>query len=186
MSVIYGERVRLRAVEKRDVEKFYEWVNDPEVTEGLALFLPMSMRDEEKWFENLAERPREERPFAIEIRDENDWKLIGNCAFFGFEWPSRSAEVGIMIGKKSVWNHGYGTEVMGMLLRHGFETLNLHRVFLRVYSTNVRAVRAYEKAGFVQEGRLREAVYKHGRYDDVIMMSALHSEWNEKRDKEKS
>ena len=186
MSVIYGERVRLRAVERDDVEKFHEWVNDPDVTEGLALFLPMSMQDEEKWFDNLAVRPLEEKPFGIEIQDGNGWKLIGNCAFFGFEWPARSAEVGIMIGEKSLWNHGYGTEVMGMLLRHGFETLNLNRVFLRVYSTNVRAVRAYEKAGFIQEGRLREAVYKHGKYDDVIMMGALRSRWKEKRDKEKS
>jgi RimJ/RimL family protein N-acetyltransferase len=57
------------------------------------------------------------------------------------------------------------------------ETLNLNRVFLRVYAENVRAKRAYDKAGFVEEGRLREGVYKYGKYDDVIVMSVLRSEW---------
>jgi len=186
MSILYGERLRLRAVERNDVEKFHSWLNDPEVTEGLALFLPMSMRDEEKWFDNLADRPHEEKPFAIETRDQNEWKLIGNCAFFGFDWPARSAEVGIMIGDKSVWNHGYGTEVMQMLLRHGFEALNLNRVFLRVYAGNGRAIRAYEKAGFIREGCLRQAVYRHGKYDDVLLMSILRSEWEPMDNQEKS
>ena len=88
-----------------------------------------------------------------------------------------------MIGDKSVWNKGYGTETMQMLLQHGFETLNLNRLYLRVYSTNPRAIRAYEKADFIMEGTLREAVYKHGKYSDVHIMSVLRSEWESKREK---
>jgi len=63
------------------------------------------------------------------------------------------------------------------LLRHCFDTLNLNRAYLHVYAENLRAKRSYEKAGFVEEGRLREGVYKHGKYDDVIVMSILRSEW---------
>jgi len=48
--------------------------------------------------------------------------------------------------------------------RYGFEELNLNRIWLRVYDTNPRARKAYEKAGFVYEGTLRQAEYKHGRY----------------------
>ncbi|NJN79314.1 MAG: GNAT family N-acetyltransferase [Anaerolineales bacterium] len=68
MSVIYGEHVRLRAVEREDLKKFHEWVNDPEVTRGLALYLPLSMTDEENWFNALAQRNPNEKPFAIEIK----------------------------------------------------------------------------------------------------------------------
>jgi RimJ/RimL family protein N-acetyltransferase len=82
-----------------------------------------------------------------------------------------------MIGEKLEWNKGYGSEVMSLLVKHCFETLNLNRVMLRVYTDNIRAVRSYEKAGFVLEGRLREAVYKFGKYDDVLIMSVLRSEW---------
>jgi RimJ/RimL family protein N-acetyltransferase len=177
MSVIYGKRVRLRAVEREDVTRFYEWVNDPEVTRGLSLYLPMSMQDEENWFDGLAKRDPNERPLSIEVRKGKGWKLIGNCGVFGIEFANRSAELGIMIGDKSEWDKGYGSEAMTLLLRHCFETLNLNRAFLRVYTDNIRAVRSYEKVGFVLEGRLREAVYKLGKYEDVLIMSVLRPEW---------
>jgi len=178
MSIVYGKRVRLRSVERSDLEKFVLWINDPDVTQGLTLFLPMSSVDEEKWFEMVMQRPQEEKPLVIDMKDGTDWRLIGNSGFFGFDWVARSAEIGIMIGEKTIWDQGYGTEVMKLLLRHGFETLNLNRVCLRVYAENKRAIRTYEKAGFVHEGRMRQAVYKHGAFSDVLFMSVLREEWN--------
>lgn len=180
MSMIYGERVRLRGVERSDLEKFVEWINDPEVTVGLTLFLPMSSVDEEKWFEGVMQRPQEQKPLVIDMKKGDGWRLIGNSSFFDFDWVARSAEVGIMIGDKSVWNQGYGTEVMTLLLRHGFKTLNLNRIYLRVYAENERAIRTYEKVGFVHEGRKRQAVYKNGKYSDILMMSVLRAEWDAK------
>jgi len=176
--MIFGKRVRLRGAERSDLEKFVVWVNDPEVIEGLTLFLPMSSVDEEKWFDNAMQRPQEEKPLVIDMNDGGDWRLIGNSSFFDFDWIARAAEVGIMLGDKTVWNQGYGTEVMDLLLRHGFETLNLNRIYLRVYAENKRAIRTYEKAGFVHEGRMRQAVYKHGVYIDVLYLSVLREEWN--------
>jgi RimJ/RimL family protein N-acetyltransferase len=170
MSIIYGKRIRLRAVEREDVQKFHEWINDPEVTHSLAMYLPMSMQDEQNWFDGFSKRDPHEKPLSIEIRKGKAWKLIGNCGLFGIELVPRSTEL--------------GAEVMTLLLRHCFETLNLNRAYLRVYEDNVRAVRSYEKAGFVLEGRQRQAVYKNGKYEDVLFMSVLRSEWD-KRIKEK-
>ena len=85
-EMIYGKRIRLRGVERSDVPKFYEWINDPEVNEGLDVHLPMSMQDEEQWFEQSAQRDQAEKPMAIEMREGNDWKLIGNCGIFNLEW----------------------------------------------------------------------------------------------------
>jgi RimJ/RimL family protein N-acetyltransferase len=67
---------------------------------------------------------------------------------------------------------------MDLLLRHGFCTLNLNRIFLRVFAENKRAIRTYEKVGFVHEGRLRQAVYKNGAYSDILYMSVLREEWD--------
>lgn len=176
--MIYANRILLRADERADLPLFVQWLNDPEVQEGLSAHLPMSQVEEEQWYENMLKTPRDEHPFAIEIRTaDGGWKLIGNCSFFGFNWRCRSAEVGIFIGDKSYWNQGYGTEVMQWMIKHGFETLNLNRVFLRVFATNTRAIRCYEKAGFINEGRLRQAEYKNGQYVDFICMSVLRSEY---------
>ena len=176
--MICGDRIRLRADERADLPHFVEWLNDQEVRDGLSYYLPLSQVEEEQWFENMLKSPRDEHPFAIEIRTEDGgWKLIGNCGLFDFNWRCRSAEVGIFIGDKSCWNQGYGTEVMRLMLKHGFESVNLNRIFLRVFATNLRAIRCYEKAGFGSEGRLREAEFKNGQYVDFVLMSVLRSEY---------
>ena len=66
---------------------------------------------------------------------------------------------------------------MRLICKHGFETLNLNRIWLRVFETNQRAIRVYEKAGFTIEGRYREGQFLRGKYVDVMIMSVLHSEW---------
>ena len=104
--------------------------------------------------------------------------MIGNCSFMNVDHTTHSAEVGLFIGDKSCWNKGYGTEVMRLLLHFGFGTLNLNRIFLRVDEANKGGIRTYEKAGFVQEGRLRKAVYQDGQYRDLLFMSVIRSEWN--------
>ena len=176
--MIYGGEIRLRRDERSDIPKFTEWLNDPDVRRHISMNLPISLANEEQWFENMLKQPAEEQPFAIEIRVDGSWQLIGNCGLFAIDWRARSAEAGILIGEKSNWNKGYGTQTMRLLLAYGFGTLNLNRVFLRVDEANQGGIRAYEKVGFVQEGRLRQAAYSDGEYGDVLLMSVLRSEWN--------
>ena len=182
--MIYGDRIRLVAIEKEDLPLFVKWLNDPEVRDGLALYLPMSMAQEENWFDEMLKRDPNTQPLSIEVRQGDEWVKIGNMGFFDFDHRARKAEVGIMIGNKDFWNQGYGTEAMTLLLKHGFETLNLHRIMLQVYEDNPRAIRCYEKVGYVHEGRLRQARYHNGRYYDVLNMGMLKEEWELKREKD--
>ncbi|MCW5875675.1 MAG: GNAT family N-acetyltransferase [Anaerolineales bacterium] len=176
--MIVGKGIRLRAIERDDLPTLVTWMNDPDVRDNLAAYLPMSMADEERWFERLPERPREQQPWAIDIQRGSSWKLIGSCGFHDVAWRERSSEIGIMIGAKREWNKGYGTQAVALLVKFGFETLNLHRISLHVYEDNARAIRAYEKVGFVLEGRLRDAQYSDGVYKDVLQMSILRPEWD--------
>jgi diamine N-acetyltransferase len=182
--MIIGERIRLRRNESADISRFVEWLNDPEVRRYLSLTMPISMANEEQWFQNMLKLPAQEQPFAIEIRkktpekEAEEWQMIGNCSFMDVDHTARSAEVGLLIGDKSCWNKGYGTEVMRLLLSVGFGTLNLNRIFLRVDEDNKRGIRAYEKAGFVHEGRFRRAAYRDGQYHDVLIMSVIRAEWD--------
>jgi len=175
--MIFGKRVRLRGVEKKDITKFVGWLNDPEVRDNLLIYWPITEWEEAEWFEGLQKRDQAEKPLAIEVNTPDGWQLIGNSGFHHVDWKNRSAEVGIFIGDKDYWNQGYGSEAMHLLLKVGFDRLNLNRIYLQVFDSNPRAVRAYEKVGFVHEGRLRQDIFLNGNYVDVLMMSVLRSEW---------
>jgi diamine N-acetyltransferase len=181
--MIIGERIRFRGVEREDIPTFVKWLNDPEVQGGILTHNPVSRASEENWFEGMLKRPPDEQVMGIEVKEASgdggeSWKLVGNLALQDIDWRNRSSELGIMIGDKTYWNQGYGTEAVRLLVKHGFNTLNLNRIFLHVFDTNPRAIRAYEKAGFVHEGRLRQAEYKNGEYIDVLLMSILKDEFN--------
>jgi RimJ/RimL family protein N-acetyltransferase len=175
--MIFGNRVRLRAIERTDLPYFVSWLNDPEVRQFISIYLPLSQVAEENWFEKVQKHPVEEQPLAIEVRSGDTWRLIGNLALFDINWRVRSAELGILIGDKTFWNQGYGSEALGVLLRHAFQTLNLNRVYLRVFADNQRAIRSYERTGFIHEGRQRSAEFRDGVYSDILMMSILCAEW---------
>jgi diamine N-acetyltransferase len=196
--MIFGERIRFRAIEREDLPTFVKWMNDSEVQHGIGIYLPYAMADEEEWFEGMHKRSIDEHNLAIEVNlpgeradlpgeragetptegGQESWKMIGSCSFFNLDQRNRSSEFGIMIGEKSYWNQGYGTEAVRLLCQHGFHTLNLNRIYLRVLENNPRAIRAYEKAGFTHEGRQRQAEFRDGKYIDMLVMSMLREEFN--------
>lgn len=176
--------LRLRAIERSDIPRFVRWLNDPEVTEFLLISHPLSTDMEEKWYENqLQNDPASGQVMAIEVLVGDAWLHIGNTGLHDVNQISRYAEFGIFIGEKDYWNRGYGSMATNLILRYGFETLNLNRIYLHVYQNNLRGISSYEKAGFVKEGVLRQGVYKNGRYLDLIVMAMLKSEWNQLKGK---
>lgn len=178
--MILGERIRFRAIEREDLPMFVSWINDPEVRQYLLLDLPMSKVQEENWYENMLKQDPRTHPLVIEITTGQGWQPIGTISLFNFQDTHRNAELGIMIGDKKNWNKGYGQEAVRLLCKHGFETLNLHRIYLCVYAVNLRGIRAYEKVGFVREGCSREAIYHEDEYIDLVQMGILHAEWRER------
>jgi RimJ/RimL family protein N-acetyltransferase len=177
--MIIGKRTRLRGIEREDLPRFVEWLNDPEVIHGLLLGTPLSMAQEQSWFDGMRSRPVEEHPLGIEVQTPTGWQLIGNLGLVHIDWKTRQAEVGIFIGDKGFWNQGYGRDAMVLLLRYAFNNLGLNRVWLRVYETNPCAMHSYLKAGFVLEGRQRQGHFQDGKFIDVLLMSALRCEWQD-------
>lgn len=171
-----GEKIRLRPIEREDLPNYVRWFGDPEVRRHLSVYLPFSLAQEEQWFAGLAERINSGRDVLLAI-ETADGVHIGNIGLHAIDWKDRSTELGIVIGEKSYWGQGYGSDAIRTLLRLAFETMNLHRVFLRVDADNVRAIRCYEKCGFQREGTLRDAVFRDGRYYDQFLMSILQPEF---------
>jgi RimJ/RimL family protein N-acetyltransferase len=173
-----GKLVRLRAYEKSDLDAVMKWVNDEEVTDllgGEMLAYPVSSLAEEKFIEAAAAPSDRQKNFAIETLAER--RYIGAISFNAIDWQSRHASIGIVIGDKSLWGKGYGTDAMRIIMRLAFDKMNLHRLWLHVHDYNQRAIASYEKCGFKREGVLREEHFARGKYHDTIVMGILESEY---------
>ena len=177
--MIEGKLVRLRAVENGDLDRYVVWMNDREVTRGLNMRYPLGREAEEEWIRGRTSKPLsyENVFFAIDTRAGVH---IGSINFHIARPESRNSRLGVMIGDKAYWSQGYGTDAMLTFLRFGFDEMNLHRIDLTVDAENARAIRCYQKCGFIEEGRLRESRYQLGKYGDQLVMSVLRDEFYER------
>ena len=178
--MILGEKTRLRRPERADLPRFAGWLNDPEVRRHLALAYPLSELHEERWLEDQLKLEPALQAFVIEaarIGGGGEWNPVGVIGWHLIDWRNRVGELGIVIGEKSVWNSGVGTDAVRALVRWGFRELNLNRATLKVFEDNAGAIRCYEKVGFRHEGRLRQDRYQDGRYLDTLVMGILRDEF---------
>lgn len=151
------------------------WYRDPELARLTRYQIrPMATEEIEAFFRArlLAD---DALAYAIHVRASD--RLVGLTTFSALDPENSSAMFHITIGEPDAWNQGMGTEAVELMLRHAFETLGLHRVGLGVFSFNERAIRAYQKAGFTIEGRLRDAIWRDQRHWDELSMGILADEW---------
>lgn len=172
-AFLIGERIYLRPLELGDAATITPWFNDQAVIRHLLRHQPMSVRAEEEWLAKAGQG--DDVILGIVLKDGD--RLIGSTGLHKFDWRCRHAAFGIVIGIQEEWGKGYGTEATKLIVRHGFETLNLNRIWLEVYEYNQRGQHAYEKAGFQLEGRWRQHTFRDGRYWDVLLMGVLRDEW---------
>jgi RimJ/RimL family protein N-acetyltransferase len=178
-DLLEGSRVVLRRHVPDNLRAFERWYADPDVAR-LTRYQDGPMRPDEieRFFTSRVVGP-DSLALAVHVRASN--RLIGTCAFSQLDGDNGSALYHITIGEKDCWGRGYGTEATQLMLRHAFESLNLHRIALSVFEFNERAIRAYARCGFIVEGRSREAIWREGRWWDEITMSILEPEWRAAR-----
>lgn len=176
---IEGERIYLSPLCLEDAEYYVAWMNDPEITVNThGATRVMNIEAEREWILNTLKN--QEYTFAI-VAKEND-TLIGNCSLMHVNAIDQTATVGIFIGMKEYRSHGYGTEALNIILSYGFNVLHLHSIDLTVYDFNARAIRCYEKIGFLECGRRHECYYYHGKRHDRITMEIFEKDWREKNE----
>ena len=172
--MLKGPRITLRAITRNDLPRYVTWLNDVEVIRHLTTnFAPFNLDDETDWYENQR-KDQSTKNFTI---DNEAGKHIGSISLMNIDHRHQQAELGIVIGEKNAWNKGYCTEAITLLLKYGFNTLNLNRIFLRVDEDSWGGLKCYERCGFVKEGELRQAVFREGAFISHYIMSVLRSEW---------
>ncbi|MFH1664878.1 MAG: GNAT family protein [Candidatus Omnitrophota bacterium] len=173
---VEGNRIYLRGIERKDLEgPFFQWANDKEVTRHLFMgAVPNIMENLEEWFNNIRKCNED---IVFMVVDKLKDKEIGFCGFHRILWMHRHAEYRVFIGEKDYWDKGYGQEIMKLMVRYGFEILNFNKVWLGVTASHKRAVSSYLKSGMVEEGVLRQEIYRNSRYHDAVRMSMLRDEY---------
>lgn len=158
-----------------DLAAVTRWYRDEEIAR-LTRYQTrlMSVPEIERFFSGRLLAPD---ALAYTIHELPARRLIGFTTFSSLDADNGTVLFHITIGERDAWGRGLGTETTELMLEHAFERLGLNRVGLTVFAFNARAIRAYEKAGFRVEGRLREAIQRDGRHWDEIQMGVLRSEW---------
>jgi RimJ/RimL family protein N-acetyltransferase len=179
-----GRLVRLAAQDPaKDPETIAAWDRDTEYKRLLDVdpVVPPALK---AWRERL-EHPVSEQFFPFGVRTLADDTLIGFVVLMRIDHVNGNAWVGIGMGNPDYRGKGYGTDAMNVALKFAFQELNLHRVSLEVLASNARAIRSYEKCGFVVEGQTRGTEFRDHIRANIVSMGILRSEW-ERRNREAS
>ncbi len=168
--------IELRSLSKHDVLPFYIWLNDLEsIKYSLSLFQKIKSHKEiDIWFETLLQ-DKKNLNLGIFLKENN--QLIGYAGISNMSEQNQSGEYFIFIGEKSVWGKGIGCQVSKQIIEIAFQDKMLNRLMLTVSELNIGGVKAYQKAGFKTEGRLRQACFRDGSHHDKIIMSILQDEY---------
>ena len=172
-----GEKVRLRSIELEDLDPIMENWNNLKLREFLSLAMPYSREEEKEWIKGTWQERKAGKSHQFAVEHKETKEFLGTAGLFGFDNVVKTCELGIAIHAEKNWGKGYGTDTMKVLLKFGFDYLNMNRIELRVFEYNERGIKTYEKVGFTHIGRKRQAHYNNGKYFDVILMDILKEEW---------
>lgn len=173
---IVGEKIALGPWTRELVPLLYRWQNDFDVTRTRgSQFRNRTLAAVESGYERDSQGGPDYVDFALYERPTLQpigWASLERISYF-----DRTAMYAVTIGEKECWGRGYGTETSRLLLNYGFTCLGLHNIWLTVFSFNERGYRAYQRAGFKEFGRWRQAHRAGGKAYDVIYMDCLATEF---------
>jgi diamine N-acetyltransferase len=172
---LVGESIALGPLSHTYLPEYHRWLNDIEVMATYSLrWTPKTWEATEQWY---AELVRSSATVAFTLFQRATLRPIGFTALVNINHYHQIADFDIIIGEKSLWGQGYGTEATRLTAEYGFVALNLHSIMLTVRSFNAGGIRAYERAGFRLFGRRREARQMAGQRTDLLYMECLATEF---------
>ncbi|MFE4577921.1 GNAT family N-acetyltransferase [Streptomyces chartreusis] len=172
--VLTGERTVLRPFTEADAAVMAEIIEDPEVVRFTGeASEEFSLERLRSWY---GSRSAQNDRLDLAVTDRATGELVGEVVLYEWDATARSCTFRTLVGPRGR-GRGIGTEATRLIVSHGFEQLGLHRIQLEAYGHNPRALRVYEKVGFVVEGVRREADFRDGQWLDWVMMAVLDHEW---------
>lgn len=168
--MLTGNKIGLTELRYEDSETLFAWINDPAIVRFNAPYAPVHEPSHSAWLKQVTTDPSR---IVFGIRDIEGLRLVGIVQLIDLHQIHRSAELIIRIGSDTDRGRGLGTEAVKLAIEFGFRHRNLQRIWLRVFADNLRAIRAYEKAGLQREGTLQRACFIDGKWQDEVVMAIL-------------
>jgi hypothetical protein len=165
-------------VEREDLLLLRNWRNISDFRKNFREVRELNMDDQEKWFERIVKNSKNDFMFIIERLD--DQKSIGVCGLVYTNWVIRSADFSFYIGDEAKYidNDGYAEEAACLLLDYGFNSLNMHKIWMELYDFDERKINFFmEKFKFKKDGLLRDNCFEAGKYYNSHIYSLLESEF---------
>lgn len=170
-----GNEIYLRGLNLEDLEGNYiKWLNDAEVCNYNSHHVFPYYRENAEIYIKNASNSQNTLVLAI-VLIENDLH-IGNISLQNIDYINRSAEIAILIGEKDCWGKGYSKEAANLIIKHGFMELNLQRIYCGTSSDNISMQKLALSLGMIEEGRRRQAFFKHNQYVNIIEYGLLKHE----------
>lgn len=175
-EINYNE-FKIRFLKIEDTEEYFKSISN--VDDEVSFYTNTTIKPNLNQISDYIEKcVHSKERFDFIITNQNN-DIIAESVLMDYDEKLRSAHYRVAIFFKVYLNRGIGTWMIKEALKFGFETLNLHRIELEVYSFNNRAIRTYEKLGFKKEGVLRDTVIVDNKYHDTIIMAILENEWTQ-------
>ena len=183
--------IDLRTISRDDVKRIVEWIKDDEVAElwfgrysyGDSAHLGYDPQkiltsSKEEWNRTFNdENPEPHRAF-FSIYKSEDNEHIGESQLF-IDDALGDAQLSVIIGRKDLWHHGYGSSSVVKLMSHAFKDLELYRVWVDIPEYNTHARNMFEGLGFQHEGPLRQSRPHHGARHNSAIMGMLKNEFSQ-------
>lgn len=175
-----GKRIYLRPFVKSDIPIWFEWFNDPLITEHMNKgVFPNTELAQEAYF-NYLSKSKNDVQLAI-ILKEND-SLIGIIGIHKIDWIHRHGDVSIVIGDRKQRSKGLATEAIALIVKHAFTKMNLRKLTAGMPSSNEASRKCFERNGFMLEGTRRQHFFYNGTYVDIHMLGLLREEWEQNKE----
>lgn len=165
-------QVYIRPIEVSDAELIIKWRNSENVKKYFILQENFTLEGQVKWINNIVNNGK---AFQFVIVEKASNRSVGSVYIRNVDQIHKKGEYGIFIGEDDARGKGYGTQAAKLIIKYAFNEKKLHRIYLRVFSDNYRAISSYKKVGFNIEGVLREDVYVRGVYRDITWMAIVNS-----------
>jgi UDP-4-amino-4,6-dideoxy-N-acetyl-beta-L-altrosamine N-acetyltransferase len=162
--------ISMRKITESDISLILKWRNSEFIKNNFVIREPFTEENQKKWMENAIAKGK-----AVQYIILIDNLPIGSVYIRDIDYTHKKGEFGIFIGEKDFVGKGFGLSTTKKMLKIAFDEIKLHRVYLRVFTDNISAIKTYEKAGFAREGILKDTVLIDGKFRDMLLMARINN-----------